>query len=251
MLEGNIFVVSDIAGDIAASATDTLGMFAWDTRHLSRWVLTVNGHTLTPLSTYAIEYYATQFFLVPGTGTVYVDADLSIVRRRSVGREGFREDLTVLSHSERVVDLDLRMEAAADFADLFEVKDALPKKGKPYSRVIGDCLILGYQRELFVRETAISGRTVTAGAEDDNNTGNGAPISHAAVGSAGVHTRRCLLVFVSSAVPRMVSCHPLWLPSWLSNIEKGHSPCEEWPLPMRLNSGFVLVSPEGLEPSTR
>ena len=68
---------------------------------------------------------------MPGTGTVYVDADLSIVRKRSIGREGFREDLTVLSHSERAVDLDLRIEAAADFADLFEVKDALQKKGKP------------------------------------------------------------------------------------------------------------------------
>ena len=183
MLEGNTFVVSDIAGNIAASATDTLGMFAWDTRHLSRWVLTINGRALTPLSTYAIEYYATQFFLVPGTGTIYVDADLSIVRKRSVGREGFREDLTVLNHSERAVDLDLRMEAAADFADLFEVKDALQKKGKPYSRVVGDRLILGYQRELFVRETAISGRTVTAGDEDDN-IGSGASMSHAAAGSA-------------------------------------------------------------------
>ena len=66
MLEGNTFVVSDLAGNIAASPTDTLGLFAWDTRHLSRWVLTVNGQTLNPLSTDAIEYYATQFFLVPG-----------------------------------------------------------------------------------------------------------------------------------------------------------------------------------------
>src|SRR5271166_5136722 len=81
MLEGNTFVVSDLAGDIAASPTDTLGMFAWDTRHLSRWVLTVNGQTLNPLSTGAIEYYATQFFLVPDLGTVYVDVDLSIVRK--------------------------------------------------------------------------------------------------------------------------------------------------------------------------
>jgi len=65
MLEGNTFVVSDLAGDLAASPTDTLGMFAWDTRHLSRWVLTVNGQTLNPLATGAVEYYATQFFLVP------------------------------------------------------------------------------------------------------------------------------------------------------------------------------------------
>ena len=37
---------------------------------------------------------------------------------------------------------------------------------------------------------------------------------------AGVHTRRCLLVFVSSVVPRIVSRHPLWLPSWKSTREK-------------------------------
>jgi glycogen debranching enzyme len=175
MLEGNTFVVSDRAGDIAASPTDTLGMFAWDTRHLSRWVLTVNGRTLNPLSTSAIEYYATQFFLVPGTGTVYVDADLSIVRKRSIGSLGFREELTVWSHSERAIDLDLRIEAAADFADLFEVKDALQKKSEAYTRVEADRLVLGVRREHFVRETHISVRAVASG--DDANTG-GAPASY-------------------------------------------------------------------------
>lgn len=177
MLEGNTFVVSDLAGNIAASPTDTLGLFAWDTRHLSRWVLTVNGQTLNPLSTDAIEYYATQFFLVPGTGTVYVDADLSIMRKRSIGGEGFREDLTVLNHSERTIDLDMHVEAAADFADLFEVKDALQKKGEAYTRVETDRLVLGFRREFFVRETHISARVVASG--NDGNTG-GAPVSLAA-----------------------------------------------------------------------
>ena len=44
---------------------------------------------------------------------------------------------------------------------------------------------------------------------------------------AGVRKRLCLLVFVSSVVPRIVSRHPLWLPSWLSISKKGHSPCGE------------------------
>ncbi len=181
MLEGNTFVVSDLAGDIAASPTDTLGMFAWDTRHLSRWVLTVNGQTLNPLSTGAIEYYATQFFLVPGSGTVYVDADLSIVRKRSIGRDGFREDLTVWSHSEQTIDLDMRIEAAADFADLFEVKDALQKKGEPYTRVEAGRLVLGFRREHFVRETHISARAVASG--DDGTSG--ARVSHTGDAAAG------------------------------------------------------------------
>jgi hypothetical protein len=178
MLEGNTFVVSDPVGDIAASPTDTLGLFAWDTRHLSRWVLTINGQTLNPLSTDAIEYYATRFFLVPGMGTVYVDADLSIMRKRSIGRQGFREDLTALNHSERAIDLDMRIEAAADFADLFEVKDALPKKGEAYIHVETDRLVLGFRRELFVRETHISARVVAAGA--DGYTDGAPVVSHVA-----------------------------------------------------------------------
>ncbi len=48
------------------------------------------------------------------------------------------------------------MEAAADFADLFEVKDALKKKGEFYQRIESDRLVLGYRREQFIRETSIT-----------------------------------------------------------------------------------------------
>lgn len=155
VLEGNTFAVSDYAGNIAATATDTLGLFSWDTRYLSRWILTVNGQTPNPLSTDTLEYYAVRFFLVPGTGTVYVDADLSIMRKRTVGQEGLHENVTLINHSDRAVELDVRIEAAADFADLFEVKDALRKQGETYTSVEADRLILGYRRESFVRETHV------------------------------------------------------------------------------------------------
>jgi hypothetical protein len=46
ILEGNTFVVSDKRGDIEASATDPTGLFSFDTRFLSKWVLTVNGQRL-------------------------------------------------------------------------------------------------------------------------------------------------------------------------------------------------------------
>ncbi len=158
LLHGNTFVVSDQSGNIEASATDTTGLFAWDTRFLSRWVLTVDGRDLTMLSTDDLQYYAAQFFLVPGTGTVYVDADLSIIRVRTVS-QGFHEDLTVLNHREEPVDLLLRLEAAADFADLFEVKDALKKSGEHYVRAENHRLVLGYRRETYVRETWITTST--------------------------------------------------------------------------------------------
>ena len=155
ILDGNTFVVSDSRGDIEASLTDPTGLFAYDTRFLSRWVLTVNGQRLTPLSTDDLQYFETRFFLVPGTGTVYVDSKLSVIRRRAVGN-GFREELKILNHDEKPVDLTIRVDAGSDFADLFEVKDALKKKGTYSARVNDGRLVLGYQRETFTRATDIS-----------------------------------------------------------------------------------------------
>src|SRR5437879_12127719 len=73
VLEGNNFVVSDVRGDIEASPTDTLGLFAWDTRFLSRWVLTIDGQHMNALSTDDLDYYFVQYFLVPWHDTNRVD----------------------------------------------------------------------------------------------------------------------------------------------------------------------------------
>ena len=66
ILDGNTFVVSDSRGDIEASLTDPTGLFSFDTRFLSKWVLTVNGERLNPLSIDDLQYFETRFFLVPG-----------------------------------------------------------------------------------------------------------------------------------------------------------------------------------------
>lgn len=155
ILDGNRFVVSDQNGDIEASPTDPAGLFAFDTRYLSRWVLTINGERLHPLSVDDLQYFETRFFLVPGTGTVYVDAKLSVIRWRVMGI-GFREELVVLNHDEQPVDLKIRLEADSDFADLFEVKDALRKKGEYFRAATDGQLVLGYRRESYERRTIIS-----------------------------------------------------------------------------------------------
>jgi glycogen debranching enzyme len=155
ILDGNTFVVSDSTGDIEASLTDPTGLFSFDTRFLSKWILTINGQRLNPLSVDDLQYFETRFFLVPGTGTVYVDAKLSVIRRRAVG-DGFHEELTILNHDDAAVDLTVRIEAGADFADLFEVKDALKKKGQYSSKVVRSELHLVYERDTYRRETLIS-----------------------------------------------------------------------------------------------
>ena len=105
ILDGNTFVVTDERGDIEASLTDPTGLFSFDTRFLSRWVLTVNGERLNPLSVDDLEYFRTRFFLVPGTGTVYIDAKLSVIRQRAVS-SGFHEELTILNHADKAVSLE-------------------------------------------------------------------------------------------------------------------------------------------------
>jgi glycogen debranching enzyme len=155
ILDGNTFVVSDSRGDIEASLTDPTGLFSFDTRFLSKWILSINGERMNPLSVDDLQYFETRFFLVPGTGTVYVDAKLSVIRRRAVSN-GFHEELTILNHEDKAVDLTVRLDAACDFADLFEVKDALEKKGKYSARVEGGKLVLAYDRATFGRSTTIS-----------------------------------------------------------------------------------------------
>jgi glycogen debranching enzyme len=154
ILDGSTFLVSDRRGDVDASADQPHGFFYRDTRFLSRWRLTANGTPLNVLSTDDLSYFSAQFFLVPPTGTVSANPTLSVIRKRAIG-DGFHEDVTVLNHASEPVELELRLEAGADFADLFEVKDALAKKGESYGRLDEETLVLGYRRDDFVRETRI------------------------------------------------------------------------------------------------
>ena len=142
VLNGSTFVVSNRVGDMDAGPAQPHVFFFKDTRHLSRWVLTINGVTPTVLSTDNIEYYFAQFFLAPPTGTIYKDPSISLKRQRLIG-DGFVEEVTVMNHGAEPAPLVLRLEAGADFADLFEVKDVLAKKGTSYREVRGGDLVLG------------------------------------------------------------------------------------------------------------
>jgi glycogen debranching enzyme len=155
ILDGSTFIVSDRRGDIEAAPDQPQGLFYRDTRFLSRWVLTVNGAPLDVLSTDETAYSSAQFFLFPPTGTIYENPTLSVIRKRMVG-DGFHEDVAVLNHAREPVDVELRLEAGSDFADLFEVKDALAKKGELYRSAQPDKLVLGYRRDRFVRETHVA-----------------------------------------------------------------------------------------------
>jgi glycogen debranching enzyme len=165
ILDGSTFVVSDAHGDVEAGPDQVHGLFYRDTRFLSRWVLTVDGRRPDVLSVENGKYFEAQFFLYPPTGTIYENPYLSLIRKRKVG-DGFHEDITAFNHGNERKQVEIRLAAGADFADLFEVKDALEKKGEFYREVRDDVLVLGYRRDDFVRETLITSGEPAEIAED-------------------------------------------------------------------------------------
>ena len=154
VLEGNTFVVSDERGDIDGSPVEAHGLFDRDTRYLSHWALTVDGSRLSTLSVDQTRYYAAQFFLAPGVASAYINAKLAVIRQRTV-LDGFHESIWVTNHDANAVTLEIALTADSDFADLFEVKDAMQKQGRTYRRAEEDRLVLGYERERYRRETWI------------------------------------------------------------------------------------------------
>ena len=106
-LDGSTFLVSNPNGDIDARPDQPEGLFFKDTRHLSKWILTINGIALDVLSTDSIEYYYAQHFCIPPTGTIYKNPTLSLVRRRFVGngfvaRTGLISDIRMTCRACRV-----------------------------------------------------------------------------------------------------------------------------------------------------
>ncbi|MCX5067882.1 amylo-alpha-1,6-glucosidase [Micromonospora lupini] len=201
ILDGNTFLVSDRRGDIEPSFAFPTGLFSFDTRFLSSWVLTLNGERLHALSVDDSESYRTTFFLAPGEPTHYLDAKASVIRSRAIGGS-FDEELTVLNHSGEEVDFTVRLEMGSDFADLFEIKHAQEKVGRTTIAVTDNELRLTYRREAFHRETVVrstvpaqvdaSGMTFRVRIDSNSEWTTGLHVSTVVYGARGEDIRATL-----------------------------------------------------------
>ncbi len=155
ILDGNTFMVSDRRGDVEPSLDFPTGLFAFDTRFLSTWLLLIDGERLHALSIDDAVSHRTRYFLVPGEPTHFLDAKVSVIRSRAISGD-LSEELTVLNHSGQEMSFTVRMEMASDFADIFEIKDTQRKKGHNTAAPGENSLRLTYQRDAFHRETTIT-----------------------------------------------------------------------------------------------
>lgn len=153
--QGNIFMVTDLNGEIAAESE--LGIFANDTRFLSYYAVYADGQPWELLSSSAIAYYASRFYLInPAIDSEHGLIDphsLALVIQRQVCT-GITEAITITNHSLKRVRFNFEVAMRSDFADIFEVRaHSFKRRGKIHTSwdESNARLIHTYQNDDFVR----------------------------------------------------------------------------------------------------
>ena len=119
ILEGSTFCICDDLGDIEGGVN---GLYAYDTRFLSTFTLTVDGRRPLLLSSGKVEYFSAAFYSrnAPVDGLAH-DA-LSIARHRFVGR-GLQDHIVLRNETRAPISFTLELGFGTDFADIISVKE--------------------------------------------------------------------------------------------------------------------------------
>jgi glycogen debranching enzyme len=160
VLDGSTFVVGDRLGDIRADEGREHGFFSEDTRFASRWVLRVGDSPPELLSLHQSAHLDAQFFLTPTVGPDE-QVPCSVVRHRVVDH-AWVEQITVTNHLHETNALEVTLEVDADFANLFEVKDAVVAKRKVTCIHDERALTLGYRHGEFRRSVTVASSSPAA-----------------------------------------------------------------------------------------
>ena len=119
ILEGDTFCLSDSVGDITER---THGLFANDTRMLSRLRLLVDGASPLLLTSRAVEYFNSAHY-ARNAPTENLESDtVSISRERFIGAAGLTERIALRNEGMVTIAFPVELELGSDFADILSVK---------------------------------------------------------------------------------------------------------------------------------
>jgi glycogen debranching enzyme len=135
LLEGATFCISERGGDIRPSGPQ--GLFARDTRVLSRWTLTFEGIAPTLLDVQRLEPSQATYLGRISPAAERGGSTMLVVRTRRIG-EGMSEQITLRNLADVEAEGVLTLCVDADFADLFEVKDGRIPSPDRITRVVDD-----------------------------------------------------------------------------------------------------------------
>src|SRR5688500_7868547 len=120
MVEGTTFCICMPSGDVDPGTPQ--GLFFRDSRVVSRWQLRLDGLAPQSLSVTNPESYHARFVLRRPPAQGHADSTLLVIRRRIVG-EGMKEVITLSNVGRETTVVRVELQMAADFADLFAVKE--------------------------------------------------------------------------------------------------------------------------------
>ena len=128
LVDGLTFALSDEAGDMPPGP---FGLLVRDTRHLSRLALTVAGVTPAHLVTGVVSATSARFHASVDLEDLGPDAPLEVERRRSVRPDGLDEEIVLRLWAVDRARVQVVVETACDFADIFDVRRMRLGRGRP------------------------------------------------------------------------------------------------------------------------
>jgi glycogen debranching enzyme len=161
---GGLFACTRRDGDIGTGDVSGEGLYASDTRHLSKLTVTLGGCAPVLLSSsdeagYEAVVHATNPALADGDGAIVAPQETLNVRRSLLVEDRLHVVIAIQSFHSSVVTTSLEVALAADFADMFEVRGAHLREQRGHMlrpAESSDGVVFGYLGEDEVlRETLV------------------------------------------------------------------------------------------------
>jgi glycogen debranching enzyme len=143
--EGDLFLLTDLNGNVPRGNINGLGLYYQDTRFLSAYELVIEGIPPTYLlSTGEMRFAEVQELTNPDlrlpNGDLIPKETLTIHRQRVITRDAVDEFLTITNFNVEAVPIELVVFFDADFADMFQIRGfvEVPERGNLHAPAWND-----------------------------------------------------------------------------------------------------------------
>jgi glycogen debranching enzyme len=152
ILDGCTFFYSSANGDVETG--NSQGLFYRDVRHLSRWLLRLDGGELEPLTSRRVDYYSAR--VVCKKREEEEDRPTVSLRRDRFVSEGVHEDVVLENLTHEPHEVRLELDYGSDFADVMEAQAGGNGSGRRWQETAARSVIFWNEREGYRRGTALS-----------------------------------------------------------------------------------------------
>ena len=124
--ENEVFLVSDLSGDIRALSREGQGLYFRDTRFLSMFEMSIDEMDVSLLSAAGDQSFMGNLQFANNAGVLRDGTPLAArtvsVRRNRFIRDGLHERIGFFSFNSFPIELTVRLDFGSDFRDMFEVR---------------------------------------------------------------------------------------------------------------------------------